>query len=118
MNYYKNIAEMLGVKLDEKFMLKDEDNDFLPRTYKITNRGLFYEFSGEWERSAKLLDIIAGYLTIVKLPLKPMNGEKYCYYSTVTDEPSRKIWVNNTVDYLNWKIGNCFRTEEEAKNKG
>lgn len=118
MNYFKQVAEMLGVELDEKFMLKDEDNDFLPRTYKITNRGLFYEFSGEWERSAKLLDIVAGYLTIVKSPLKPCHLEKYYVYSVFHKKALETNWQGVTEDFLYWKLGNCFRTKEEAETKG
>lgn len=39
MNYYKQVAEMLGVRLNEKFMLKGTDCRIRPRIYKITDKG-------------------------------------------------------------------------------
>lgn len=118
MNYYKQVAEMLGVELNEKFMLKDEDNDFLPRTYRITDEGLMFEFGGVPETSRKLLDIISGRLTIVKFPWKPKTDEIYYYYSPYEGLTFQEIWLNTAGDYCMWKIGNCFRTREEAQTKG
>ena len=118
MKYWKQVAEMLGVELGEKFMLKDTDNDFLPRTYKLTDKGLMYEFSGELEQSLKLLDIINGYLTIVKLPWKPKADEFYYCYSPYACITCQERWMNTSSDYCMWKLGNCFRTKEEAETKG
>ena len=118
MNYYKNIAEILGVQLNEKFMLKDEDNVFLPRTYRITDIGLMFEFDGALETSSKLLDIISGRLTIVKKPWKPERGVPYWYYSEGWKEATINQWEDDLFDLLTWKVGNCFHTREEAETKG
>lgn len=98
MNYYKDIVEMPGVKLNEKFMLKDTDNEFLPRTYKFTDEGLFYEFCETWERSCNFMNVIRGALTIVKLPWKPENGMPYWYYSEGWKEGTINQWQDGLFD--------------------
>ena len=118
MNYYKKVAEMLGVELNEKFMLKDKDNEFLPRTYKFTDEGLFYEFCEKWTRSCSFMNVIRGALTIVKLPWKPEKGRPYWYYSEGWKEGTINQWQDDIFDLLMWKAGNCFQTKEEAEEKG
>lgn len=118
MNYYKNIAEMLGVKLNEKFMLKGTDNRIRPRIYKITDKGLFYEFDEDWLEGYNLFAIFQGDLKIVKLPWKPEMGMPYWYYSEGWKEGTINQWQDDLFDLLMWKAGNCFQTKEEAEEKG
>ena len=86
MNYYKKIAEMLGVELGEEFRLKENKtkNILIPR-YKITQEeGLMYSVNrNEFDRSVSLMSIINGSYSIVKLPWKPKKGEVYWHYSEV-----------------------------------
>lgn len=116
MNYYKQIAEMLGVQLNEKFMLKDTDNRIRPRIYKITDKGLFYEFDETWLEGYNLFAIFQGDLTIVKLPWKPKERCEFYYYGL--NGAIKTIWAGTTFDYYRWKFGNCFKTREEAETKG
>lgn len=54
MNYYKKIAEMLGVELGEEFSIKNIQTEDINRArYKITKEnGLMYSIGGEeWNRS-------------------------------------------------------------------
>lgn len=116
MNYFKQVAEMLGVELNEKFMLKDKDNEFLPRAYKFTDEGLFYEFCETWERSCNFMNIIRGYLTVVKSHWKPKYEDKCYFYGK--GRAMDTVWIGTACDYARWKVGNCFRTEQEAETKG
>lgn len=120
MNYYKEIAEMLGVELGEEFSLKDNKTKNIVRPrYKITQEeGLMYSVNrNEFERSVSLMSIINGSYSVVKLPWKPKEGDRYCYYST-------KGQVNYArgdalcSELILWKVGNCFKTEEKARTKG
>lgn len=118
MNYYKQIAEMLGVQLNEKFMLKGTDNRIRPRIYKITDKGLFYEFDEKWLEGYNLFAIFKGDLKIVKLPWKPNEDELYYYYSPYAGITCQQRWMNASSDYCMWKLGNCFGTKAEAETKG
>lgn len=121
MNYYKQIAEMLGVELGEEFRIKDcKKNELNTSRYKITQEeGIMYSMDGEkWCRSAILLSIISGNYSIVRLPWKPKFGEQYWNYSVRTNQACCSMFGEFVEDYAIWKSGNCFRTEEEAKTKG
>lgn len=121
MNYYKKIAEMLGVELGEEFSLKNnKTNELNECRYKITQEeGIMYSIDREkWVRSAVLMSIINGSYSVVKLPWKPKNDEKYWYYSETINQATYHKWSFGNYDLCLWKLGNCFRTEEEAEAKG
>lgn len=121
MNYYKKIAEMLGVELGEEFSLKDNKtkNIFIPR-YKITQEeGLMYSVNrNEFDRSVSLMSIINGSFSVVKLPWKPKKGEVYWYYSEAFQHAFASEWIGSLCDLLYWKSGNFFKTKKEANEKG
>lgn len=120
MNYYKKIAEMLGVELGEEFSIKNIQTEDINRArYKITKeKGLMYSIGGEeWNRSSSLLAIFSGAYSIVKLPWKPKKGEAYWHYSEVWREVISFEWEDCLYDFLLWKAGNCFKTKEEGDAK-
>lgn len=121
MNYYKKIAEMLGVELGEEFSLKNnKTNELNECRYKITQEeGIMYSIDREkWVRRVVLMSIINGSYSVVKLPWKPKNDEKYWYYSETINQATYHKWSFGNYDLCLWKLGNCFRTEEEAEAKG
>ena len=124
MNYYKQFAEMLGLELEQEFVLTDVDGNRKDKyTYKITEDGLLYKSpTFNWAISSlgtigKLLD---GDVKAVHKPWKPKKGEIYSYYinSTYFDGTNSCRWTDEGLDLLFWKVGNCFKTDEEAKTKG
>lgn len=121
MNYYKQIAEMLGVEIGEEFRLKENKTKdiFRPR-YKITQEeGLMYSVNGnEFDRSVSLMSIINGSFSVVKLPWKPKATDYYYYYSINREATIGRTWRGEAMDFMAWKLGNCFRTKEEARTKG
>lgn len=121
MNYYKKIAEMLGVELGEEFNLKENKTKNIVRPrYKITQEeGLMYSVNrNEFARSLFLLSIINGSYSVVKLPWKPKQDDRYWYYCLTWESANCSRWASDGVDLQSWKIGNCFRTKEEAETKG
>lgn len=121
MNYYKKIAEMLGVELGEEFRLKENKtkNIVIPR-YKITQEeGLMYSVNrNEFDRSVSLMSIINGSYSVVKLPWKPKKGEAYWFYSETLQHAFSSEWTGSLCDLLYWKSGNFFKTKKEANEKG
>ena len=124
MNYYKKFAEMLGLELEQEFVLTDGDGNRKDKyTYKITEDGLLYKSpTFNWAISSlgtigKLLD---GDVKAVHKPWKPKKGDNYSYYlnSTYFEGINSCMWADECLDLLHWKVGNCFKTEEEAKTKG
>lgn len=121
MSYWKQFAEMLGLKLGEKFELTYDDGTINEDTYKIEEDGFYYKNKqGEYwlaEPSTTVNKLINGYCKAVPKQWKPKNGEQYWYYDSKNGAEC-SYWHGFNYDYYSWKTGNCFRTEEETKTKG
>lgn len=87
-NYMKQVAEMLGVELNEEFKLRYKDGEIGKVKYKITTKlGLQYynKLYKQWISSVGLVEILSGDCTIVKIPKKdtkifsvfPVSGTTY-----------------------------------------
>lgn len=122
MNYYKQFAEMLGLELGEKFELTYDDGTINEDTYKIEEDGFYYKNkqSEDWlaEPSTTVNKLINGYCKAVPKPWKPKEGDRYCYYSAFNGLVNYARWDDLPGELILWKVGNCFKTEEEAKTKG
>lgn len=122
MNYWKQFAEMLGVELGEEFKVKNIYSGELEEgKFKIANECIMHKCNGEsiWRKSFTSNALIAGTREIVKLPWKPKKGERYWYFSKgLNYEISRSLWCDGIYDLCLWKVGNCFKTKEEARTKG
>lgn len=122
MNYYKQIAEMLGVKLEEEFKLKPSCLEKPWNSlYRFSTDGLENKYSdGAWVKCEKgaIDQILIGQTEVIKIPWKPKFGEQYSYYSVSLNRATTRKWCNGNYDLLLWKFGNCFKTEKEANEKG
>ena len=122
MNYYKQFAEMLGLELEQEFVLTDDDVNRKDKyTYKITEDGLLYKSpTFNWAISSLVTigNLLNGDYKAVPKPWKPKKGETYWYYLNYFDGINSCKWTDECLDLLLWKVGNCFKTEEEAKTKG
>lgn len=118
MNYYNKVAEMFDLELEEEFKINSIKNYL----FMFTKGGLMFRYINDFDWADSCSPILTGLLrgnyTIERLPFKPRYGDEYYYYSSVLKATSRKVWGNNTPDYLHWKTGNCFRSEKEAETKG
>ena len=122
MNKWKQFAEILELDLEQEFVLTDDYGNRKDKyTYKITEDGLLYKSpTFNWAISSlgtigKLLD---GDVKAVPKPWKPKKVDNYFYYTTYLDRTSYSTWTDGTLDLLLWKVGNYFKTEEEAATKG
>ena len=125
MNYYKQFAEMLGLELEQEFVITDVDGNIKDElTYKFTEDGLLCKNTilVNWAKSPSgtIAILLNGDYKVATKPWKPKKGEKYSYYinSTYFEGINSCMWTDECLDLLHWKVGNCFRTEEEAKTKG
>ena len=121
MSYWKQFAKMLGLELEQEFVLTDVDGNRKDIfTYKITEDGIFYKskISNDWFKTELVDTLLNGSIKAVPKQWKPKKGEMYWFYLYGAKEVIDSRWVDGTYDLLLWKVGNCFRTEEEAKTKG
>ena len=121
MSYWKQFAEILSLELEQEFYLTDVDGNRKDIfTYKITEDGIFYKskISNDWFKTELVDALLDGCIKIVTKPWKPKKGDKYFYYAKAFRQTVYKIWIDENYDLLLWKVGNCFKTEEEAATKG
>ena len=123
MTYYKQFAAMLGLELEQEFNLTDADGKKINyASYKITENGLCFKATtnGAWhsESSIFLKNLLSGDYKAVPKPWKPKYGEQYWSYSIRTNRAFCSVFGEYVNDYACWKLGNCFKTREEAQSKG
>ena len=123
MNNWGKFAEMLGLEIGQKFVLTKPDGKRKDLyTYEITEEGIFYKsrISGDWLRDEMGLveELLNGCIKAVPKPWKPKIGEKYWTYSEVWEEATSFRFEGYYYDLLLWKVGNCFKTRDEAEEKG
>lgn len=123
MNYYKQFAEMLGLELEQEFILTDVDGNRKNKyTYKITEDGVLYKSPTFVNWSVNSLGTIGSLLNgdvkAVPKPWKPKATDYYYYYSINREATIGRTWRGEAMDFMAWKLGNCFRTKEEADTKG
>lgn len=123
MNYWKQFAEMLGLELEQEFVLTDVDGNIkCELTYKFTEDGLLFKSPTlvNWSNSSSgtILRLLNGYYKTFTKPWKPKYGEQYWSYSLKNNQTFTYIFSGYADDYARWKSENCFSTEEEAETKG
>ena len=123
MNKWKQFAEILELELEQEFLLTDVDGNTKGELiYKFTEDGLLYKSPTlvKWSKSSSgtILRLLNGDYKVVTKPWKPKKGEKYFYYAKAFGQTVYKIWIDENYDLLLWKVGNCFKTQEEAATKG
>lgn len=120
MNYYKQFAAMLGLELEQEFVITDLDGKRKDTiTYKFTEDGLFSKANDLSVKVTLILDLLlSGKCKVVPKPWKPKYGEQYWSYSVKRSQACCGMFGEYVKDYACWKVGNCFRTKEEAETKG
>ena len=123
MNYYKQFAAMLGLELEQEFTLVTNKGEKAnSNTYKIKEDGLYCESATHeywFVASSEYLDILlSGEFKAVPKPWKPKDGDAYWKWATYEECAQFKSWNGASTDFACWKLGNCFKTSEEAQSKG
>lgn len=75
MNYMKEVANMLGVELNEEFNINLHGS----RKYRFTEHGMedFHEPIGQWMTCDYLFSILNGTIEIVKIPILDEAEKEY-----------------------------------------
>ena len=113
MNKMSEVAKLLGVEMGERFEIKGKNG-----LYFFNLDGLILEENEPFSLTYMLYSLIIGEHRIIKQPWKPKIGEMY--YSIFTGGDGGGIdyttWYGGFDDLCNYKMGNVFRTENEAKS--
>lgn len=126
-NYMQKIADMLGVELGEVFYIKQGEHNI---KFILSKDGLHQVVCIDGKETCGILShrifgkILTGEAEIIKRPWKPIANEGY--YRVYKFNGDETIYVENAYWYgiensnnlFDWKVGNCFRTKEEAEEKG
>lgn len=115
-NHMAEVAKMLGVELDEEF----ETPVYSSEKYKININGIAVYEDGEWKYSLASTSfvfekLLAGQYEIKRKPWKPKDGD--IFYFIGSDGDIYHYYAECGLTYHNnfYKIGNCYRTREEAE---
>ncbi len=108
-NYMNEIAEMLGVSLNESFQV-----DGCINSYTLTEDGLI-DCCGELDNQMLAL-LLADKVGVVNKPWKPKYGDRYFYISIRDEHPYiyENEWEDTSTDYELYHMGNFFKSKKEA----
>ena len=119
-NYMEEVAKLLGVELYEEFELifplPTARYALVKLTYtgaQVIDTDVFDEFN---LKTYLLENLIKGTYGIKRKSKhwKPKFHEKY-YSIGVDGDVEDGTWMNDFLDYTLYKVGNCYRTAEEAR---
>ena len=107
-NNMKEIANLLGVELEEEFEIEHHNC-----TYVLRETGLYEKGLMSYPCVKTLNDLLTGILVIKRPPWKPQYEDIYW----VTDGVGSygRQWQSSIADWNAYKIGNCYQTQEEAQ---
>ena len=111
-NHMAEVAKMLGVELGEEF---ECSNGY---KYILREDGIFESKHIDGFSTNKfapaLVALLNGEIVIKHKPWKPSGGDKYWYISS-NGSACYYHWTSDVLDFLFYKVGNCYRTQEEAE---
>ena len=122
-NHMAEVAQMLGVELEEVFKVTDDDSGKYHNYYKFTEKkGIeVSDDNVKWEAdTAEVLVLkwlLIGVARIIKLPWKPRKGEKYYTPYISTQQEGMYVtyyWNNDDIDIEHYRMGIVCKTPEEA----
>ena len=114
MNYMRQIADMLGIKVGEKFKIKDQSGAVGNTMYMLTTETLITASNGRIRRDL-LERLLNGKCEIAKPMFKPKEGQ-WVYIIDTTGIVSRVCFYRAIVSNLvSEYYGLVFETREEAE---
>ena len=115
------VAQMLGVELEEVFKVTDDDSGKYHNYYKFTEKkGIeVSDDNVKWEADTAgtlvLKWLLIGVARIIKLPWKPAVYDEY-YYPIPSDRDlwESRLWIGDNYDNSRFSRGLVCKTKEEA----
>lgn len=119
-NHMKEVAQMLGVGLYEKFIITcgvslGQDISKEGPIYYLSECGLHCDETGDLFCELYLSFLLSGVYTIKRQPWKPQCRYETYFYVYSDGEVGAGSWVDAEVNYMHYKLGNCYRTKEAAE---
>ena len=120
-NHMAEVAQMLGVELEEVFKVTDDDSGKYHNYYKFTEKkGIeVSEDNVKWEADTAgtlvLKWLLIGVARVIKLPWRPSRGDVY-YMPSVTSigKYIKLFWTCSKNDEGSYQQGLVLRTKKEA----
>ena len=120
-NHMAEVAQMLGVELEEVFKVTDDDSGKYHNYYKFTEKkGIeVSDDNVKWEADTAgtlvLKWLLIGVARIIKLPWRPSRGDLY-YMPSVTSigKYIKLFWTGSRNDEGSYQQGLVLRTKKEA----
>ena len=120
-NHMAEVAQMLGVELEEVFKVTDDDSGKYHNYYKFTEKkGIeVSEDNVKWEADTAgtlvLKWLLIGVARIIKLPWRRSRGDVY-YMPSVTSigKYIKLFWTGSRNDEISYQQGLVLRTKKEA----
>ena len=120
-NHMAEVAQMLGVELEEVFKVTDDDSGKYHNYYKFTEKkGIeVSDDNVKWEADTAgtlvLKWLLIGVARIIKLPWRPSRGDVY-YMPSVTSigKYIKLFWTGSRNDEGSYQQGLVLRTKKEA----
>ena len=120
-NHMAEVAQMLGVELEEVFKVTDDDSGKYHNYYKFTEKkGIeVSEDNVKWEADTAgtlvLKWLLIGVARIIKLPWRPSRGDVYYMPSVASIGKYIKLfWTGSRNDEGSYQQGLVLRTKKEA----
>ena len=114
-NYMEQVAKMLGVELNEEFEIVFPNNLNCHATALINSERLYNIANQDFWQISALTHLLNGSYTIKRKPWKPKDGEEYYCIEMLYGDAICNHWRGLWMDVMYYKVGNCYRTQEEAK---
>lgn len=111
MNVMSEVAGLLGLLIDEEFMVDE-------KIYMIDEDGLWIKENNQRRTSNDLENLLTGRKEFVKLPWKPKKGDGYYTFEIFRGKwVVRSLWWTGApCNYALLDKGWVFRTKEEAED--
>ena len=116
-NHMAEVAKMLGVEIGEKFTFEDLYGEMMgiaviaESGFKLLEHNVNY--TNSWFQYT-LENLLTGKFTIKRKPWKPKDGERYWLVGN-GGMVNYCVWKGYEGDIYTYKLGNCYRTREEAE---
>lgn len=114
-NLMPEVAELLGVELEESFAIKTEKSIFRAC---ITTSGLHVNYDSiiQPDRNNLLCGLLQGLYTIQRPSWEPEKGDRYYYPNVFFKDVMSATWSDNDLQALALKkLRMVYKTKEEAE---
>lgn len=118
-NYMAEVAKMFGVEIGEEFEIKYPSHCSVKTTAVFSENGFRVVETNEYiltpNRNESILhSLLKGDLAVKRKPWKPKVDEPF-WHVGICGEPVLGKFQNSTYEVNYYKLGNCYRTGEEAE---